>query len=117
MKLVTAIISALAALAAAGAASASIPGDGGYTDGLRVVYPTPITARSVAVHERYHLCRAVGPVRSPRARNAGKATRAATQTWCRFMPGVRQPPPTAGPSAAAPQGEILTVPLREWTPL
>ena len=58
MKLWALILAALAALAVAGAASASIPGDGGYTDGLRVVYPTPITARSVPVHERYTRCRA-----------------------------------------------------------
>ena len=61
MKLLTSIITAVATLAAAGAASASIPGDGGYTDGLRVVYATPITARSVVVHERYYLCRAAEP--------------------------------------------------------
>jgi hypothetical protein len=117
MKLLASIVAALAALAVAGAASASIPGDGGYTDGLRVVYPTPITAGSVAVHERYYLCRGVDPVRAPRAGAESKTTRATAEKWCRFMPSVRGQPPAADTAMTEPQGEILSVPVRDWTPL
>jgi hypothetical protein len=97
MKTLTAFVAALCSAVAAGTATAAIPADGGFSDGLRIVYETPVTPTSAGVRERYRPCR--GP-----------------QTWCRFMPALRQAP-AADPVGAQPVGTILSIPLADWKPL
>ena len=118
MKLSAVIVVSAVLAVAAGSAHAAIPGDGGYTDGLRAVYELPLTPNSAVVRERYYPCRlrafAFGIVARP-------VTQATASAWCRYMPAANpdQAPAGGGDSATddSDGGSLLSIPLAQWRPL
>jgi hypothetical protein len=117
MKLSAVIVVAVALAVSAGSARAAIPADGGYSDGLRVVYELPLTPHSAVVRERYYPCRLRVFAFGIAARPVPEATASA---WCRYLPTVNHdlaPADGGGTATDDSGGSLLSVPLADWRPL